>query len=102
VHLPGGDKAAHIVAYLVLGLLCMRAAHGGIGSLRMRPTLVAVSLGAAYGMLDEWHQSLVPGRHSSVADWVADATGVLLAVACAAMIGAVHSSLTRNPLKPGP
>ena len=102
VHVPGWDKGAHIVAYLVLGMVCLRATHGGIGSVRLRPALVAVSLGLAYGMFDEWHQSLVPGRHASVADWFADATGVLLAGGCAAMIGTVRSSLTREPSKPGP
>jgi len=37
-----------------------------------------ILVGAAYGALDEWHQSLVPGRDPSVGDWVADAVGVVL------------------------
>jgi VanZ family protein len=101
VHVPGWDKGAHIVAYLALGLLCLRATHGGISSVRLRPALFAVSLGLAYGMFDEFHQSLVPGRDASVADWFADATGMFLAVGCAAMIGAVRSSLTRDPSNSG-
>jgi VanZ family protein len=102
VPVQGWDKGVHIVAYLVLGLLCLRASHGRIGSVRLRPTLVAVALGLAYGISDEWHQSLVPGRDPSIADWFADATGILLAVACTAMLGAVRSRRTRDASKPGP
>ena len=35
-------------------------------------------MGVGYGALDEWHQSLVPGRDVSVGDWVADSAGVIL------------------------
>jgi len=38
---------------------------------------LAVACTAAYGALDEWHQSFVPGRHASWADVAADAAGVL-------------------------
>ena len=37
-----------------------------------------ILVGAAYGLLDEWHQTLVPGRDASLGDAVADALGVLL------------------------
>jgi VanZ family protein len=37
-----------------------------------------VGLGVLYGVLDEWHQSFVPGRVVSVADWAADIIGVVL------------------------
>ena len=34
--------------------------------------------GVLYGALDEWHQSFVPGRTASVADWGMDIIGVVL------------------------
>ena len=34
----------------------------------------------AYGASDEWHQSFVPGRSVDVADWIADAIGVVVGV----------------------
>jgi VanZ family protein len=77
----GWDKLAHVVAYLVFGILCLRATHAGFGILRLRPTLLALGLAVSYGLVDEAHQSLVPGRDASVLDWVADVAGVGLAAA---------------------
>jgi VanZ family protein len=74
-----GDKVVHTAAYAVFGLLCLRATHGGLGRLRPVPTLLALALAVTYGALDEWHQLSVPGRYSSVADWVADTIGAGLA-----------------------
>ena len=77
VPLPNGlDKLAHLVAYLVLGLLLARA----VSRLGL-PPLSAIAIGWVYGFLDELHQSFVPGRHAEVGDWIADALGVVLGVA---------------------
>jgi VanZ family protein len=77
VRVPGGgvaglDKVAHFGIYAVLGLLLARA----VG----RAAWPAVALGWAYGASDEVHQMFVPGRSPEVADWLADAAGVLLGV----------------------
>jgi VanZ family protein len=81
--LPGveqvSDKSVHTAVYLIFGILCLRATHGGLSALRAGPALAAVALALAYAALDEWHQSWVPGRIPSVLDWVADAIGVGLA-----------------------
>ena len=37
---------------------------------------VLLAVGWAYAVLDEWHQSFVPGRNPDIADWLADAAGV--------------------------
>ena len=70
--LGGGlDKVAHFGAFAVLGLLL---AHGAVvWGLPMRWPLM---LGLVYAASDEIHQYFVPGRHSDVADWLADALGV--------------------------
>ena len=79
------DKTLHVAAYFVFGLLCLRATHEGIRPLRAVPTLAALILAVAYGALDEWHQSWVPGRTPSVLDWVADSVGAGLACAVLAL-----------------
>lgn len=70
---PGQDKVAHVVLYAPLG-----AALGwALGAERWRLTLL---LGVLYGVSDEWHQTLVPGRQASAGDVLADAIGVALGV----------------------
>ena len=71
----GTDKLAHLLAYAVLGALL---AHGQTRS--GWPAIAACALGLAYGASDEWHQSFVPGRSVDLADWIADATGVVAGV----------------------
>jgi VanZ family protein len=67
------DKLVHAVEYAVLGGLLARALGGrGLG---WTGCLLAVALAATYGASDEWHQSFVPGRDSSIADLVADTIG---------------------------
>jgi VanZ family protein len=75
------DKLVHAVAYGVFGILCLRAMHGGLSRPRPLPTLAALGLAVGYAALDEWHQASVPGRYSSVADWVADVVGIGLGYA---------------------
>ena len=97
--LPGSehvwDKALHAGAYGVFGLFCLRATHGGIRPLRRAPTVAAVALAVGYAAFDEWHQSWVPGRISSLGDWIADLVGV--AIACLAAM--IWSRARRNAVK---
>jgi VanZ family protein len=62
------DKVAHFLYYGVMALLL---AHG-LGRRWWWIALFAVPL---VGALDEWHQAAVPGRESSVFDWLADLAG---------------------------
>lgn len=65
----GLDKVAHFGVYAILGLLLRRAWSSNPG---------VIALGWAYGLSDEFHQSFVPGRSVELADWFADALGVLV------------------------
>lgn len=69
-------NGAHVVAYAALAFAWWAAA-----TTRVRPWWVFV-LTVAYGLVDEWHQSFVPGRTSSVVDVVSDAVGAALMVQC--------------------
>jgi VanZ family protein len=84
------DKLLHVLAYLILGSLLLRAAHGGVTSLRPWPTAVAFALTVAYGVSDELHQIFVPGRVASVADGIADAVGAGLAIMLMGLLGSLR------------
>jgi len=77
----GSDKVVHFLVYGLLGFLWVRAllptgvqVGGGGGPVR-RAALLAALLAAGWGVLDEIHQSFVPGRDASPADAVADTLG---------------------------
>ena len=77
------DKLLHVVAYAGLGVLALRAFHGGLSALPSRTTLLAGLVVGLWGVSDEYHQSFVPGRDASVGDVVADVIGFLVAVGIA-------------------
>ncbi len=74
------DKVAHMFLYFGLGVLLhltFRSSDNVI--LRKYAAIFAVILGVIYGITDEYHQSFVPGRSSSVHDLLADGIGVTIA-----------------------
>jgi len=75
------DKLLHVGAWAGLTVLALRATHRGKGPLRMGATFAAVALALAYGLSDEFHQSFVPGREPSLADFAAVSVGTAAAVA---------------------
>lgn len=70
--LPGADKAAHALAYGVLGFLLERALAARPGR---RALLIGAAAGLAWGLLDEWLQGFVAGRSRDPADLAADTAG---------------------------
>lgn len=75
-HLPFRDKAIHFVEYGVLGWLCAAASsRTWPAAPAWRTTLFAVFVSALWGLSDEIHQAMVPGRSAEVADLVADLLG---------------------------
>lgn len=74
------DWITHGSEYFVLGLLLCRALAGGFTA-RLTPAAaaLAVALGTAWAVSDEWHQSFVPNRDSSAADVAKDFGGCTLA-----------------------
>jgi VanZ family protein len=75
------DKFLHAFGYAALGILALRAFHGGFTPARLLPTVLAGVAILLWGISDEFHQSFVPGRDASVLDLFADMIGFLLAVA---------------------
>ena len=68
------DKVAHFAVFGLLGTLICRLGRS------WRAAGWALLMVSAFGVLDEWHQSFVPGRSSEVGDWIADTSGAALAV----------------------
>ena len=82
---PGlGDKPAHGVGYMGLGIVIARALAGGLPPrITLRQALVGLALAACYGVTDEYHQSFVEGRSSDMVDWYSDVAGAAIGlVAC--------------------
>ncbi|MGB5544952.1 MAG: VanZ family protein [Polyangiales bacterium] len=75
-HLPWKDKGIHFVEYGVLGWLCAAASTRSWPSApAWRTAAFAVFVSVLWGLSDEVHQALVPGRSSELADLVADLFG---------------------------
>ncbi len=77
------DKLLHIAEYSILGFLMARA----VFSLNLQYSkcfllMLAIVLSALYGLSDEVHQALVPGRTASVGDIMADGLGSLIGSFC--------------------
>lgn len=79
------DWMTHAFGYAVLAVLACRALAGGLGPpVSVRVAVLAVVISTLYGVSDELHQSLVPGRLPDAADVLKDLAGAAAgATACA-------------------
>lgn len=83
-HLPGQskipDKPVHLLEYLGFAIFLSRAVLSGRHPATFRQMLAVLLLAASFAAFDEFYQSFIPGRTSSVYDWAADVTGIGLAI----------------------
>jgi VanZ family protein len=103
---PGADKIVHFVLYGTMGALCVRAlllrrTATAAPALRTRLLVLAsaVALASFYGVSDELHQLLVPGRSADWRDALADALGALVGGAIALRVGS-QPRQDRDPAAP--
>ncbi len=75
-------NTAHGVVFGALAVL----AHIGLATPGRRGLVGAVLLASAYGAVDEYHQSWVPGRTPSALDWVTDTAGALAGAGAATWV----------------
>jgi VanZ family protein len=74
-------KLGHFSEYAVLGILSARAFAGSANDfIRRHWFQLALLLILSYALLDEFHQSFVPGRTASIYDSAIDAAGGLTAL----------------------
>lgn len=83
------DKIAHGIAYCALGVTYINVATTGFSRYNAFRLTGAFAAVAAFGALDEWHQSFVPGRLMEFSDFVADTAGGLAAVVLSAGISRI-------------
>jgi len=69
------DKLVHFFEYMPLGFLVSRALFSSKFICLRDVCFIAVVFCACYGLVDEIHQAFVPGRDSSVFDFLADVFG---------------------------
>jgi VanZ family protein len=73
------DKLLHVTEFAGIGVLALRAFHGGVVPPRRGPTLSAGAAVVLWALSDEFHQSFVPGRDASLRDVAADVVGFAVA-----------------------
>jgi len=76
------DKFIHLAVFFVFGFLVYRSlarTDDGVAFSWSRATLATLVV-VVYGILDEFHQSFVPGRTPDVWDATADTLGGIVAV----------------------
>lgn len=73
------DKLLHFLVFGVLALLMARSfKKSKINFINKYYHIWAIALTALYGIFDEYHQYFVPGRFSTVGDWLADLLGAIV------------------------
>jgi VanZ family protein len=81
-HLPLRDKGIHFLEYAVLGWLCAGASsRSWPTAAAWRTASFAVFVSVLWGLSDEIHQALVPGRSSELGDLLADLAGSIAGAA---------------------
>lgn len=93
-------KSAHLFEFAVLGGLVYRSLHAS-GRLSWQPHLAAWTFAVAltYALIDEIHQSFVPGRGPSLIDCGVDAAGALVGIAL--IYGVISRARGGEPLNEG-
>ena len=76
------DKILHFTAYFVLGVLLnlTLAFQNKYRLLKNKSVTATLILGSMYGIFDEVHQYFIPGRSMELFDFMADFSGLVLAV----------------------
>lgn len=69
----------HLVTYFILMTLLVLAFRFANGVPFRQACLISFVIVAVYGLSDEYHQSFVPGRTPTVADWIVDLIGAAAA-----------------------
>ncbi|MFW5662241.1 MAG: VanZ family protein [Bacteroidota bacterium] len=73
---PMMDKVMHFSGFFILGTLFQVFILTNFPGIKKMKILTAVILfGILFGLIDEWHQSFVPGRDADFFDWLADTLG---------------------------
>jgi VanZ family protein len=89
------DKVEHLSAFFILGILLNLTLifQNKYPKLKEKNTLYTILIGSIYGIFDELHQILIPGRFCEFLDFVSDFSGLVLAVVFIILIMKVNKFL---------
>ncbi|MCH7722560.1 MAG: VanZ family protein [Bacteroidetes bacterium] len=76
------DKLKHFGAFFGLSILLALTLHYQNKFLLFKKyfLVAALVITSLYGLLDEIHQSFIPGRYNEFMDWVADSLGAIAGI----------------------
>jgi len=74
------DKIAHFGVYFILGIFIKFAFYQNIQNKLMLINILTLAVGTFFAYTDEYHQSFVPNRVSSLVDLIFDIFGILLSL----------------------
>ena len=78
---PHADKLIHIAEYTLFAWFITRAIKYSFNNIRATKLyFIVILINCIYGLSDEFHQSFVATRHSSIWDVVADTIGGIIGV----------------------
>ena len=82
------DKLEHTAAYFGLSVLLNLSFifQDKYSILKMKHHIFTFAAAVLYGILDELHQILIPGRSCEIYDFVSDLIGILLGIMCMYLI----------------
>jgi VanZ family protein len=72
-------KLGHLTEYGVFGVLAFRAFRGERRGWSMRWAMAALASALLVASIDEWHQTLVPGRTGAITDVLLDVSAAAIA-----------------------
>ena len=90
---PAAQNALHVPAYATLSLTWSWALRAWLRA-PVGTWAVGGAIASAYGALDEWHQSFVPGRYASLVDVLLDVLGAVLGSWLAARLAASKDTIS--------
>jgi VanZ family protein len=81
VEFKWADKIAHFFVFGILGSTLYRGLFYAQRLFwRKYSDVMCILICFLYGTIDELHQFFIPGRYTSLSDWIADILGVLVFV----------------------
>ncbi len=83
----------HFVEYFIFGVLLLNALRFHMPL--SRAVLLAIIIGSAYGITDEFHQLFVPERSCDPMDWLVDTIAIALGAALCRL--AIKNRTSRKP-----
>jgi VanZ family protein len=88
-------KLGHVTEYAILAALLWRAFRGGAWRTRMSILFALVGFGCAiFAVSDEFHQSFIPSRTSSIHDVMIDVCGALIGPAICLVFARKRATVT--------